>query len=65
MDEVPADVSDRLTTCGVARDPRANFIETTEFFDVDVDQFARPLAFIALDGGLWLNQRQPARAQPV
>ena len=49
MDELPADATSIAPAGAVSRDAMTGANESAELFDIDVDQFAGMLAFIAAD----------------
>src|SRR6516165_2751188 len=64
VDELPAGVL-VPTALSNAGDPVAGTLEAAELFDVDVDQLARPLAFITANRSLRLERAQPVEAQSL
>ena len=47
----------------IAGDPVAGTLEATELLDVDMDQFAGPLAFMTANRGLGLERAQSVESQ--
>ena len=64
MRVLPANPAAIALACAVAGDAMADLIEFTELFDVDVDQFAGPLALVAPHRLGWFQRSEPIEAQP-
>src|ERR1700686_661146 len=65
MDELPADTSAVALAFAVAGDAMADFVETAELFDVDVDHLARLGPLVAADGGGRFQGVDPAQTQAL
>ena len=56
-----ADASGAMMSLVLARDPVANAVDTAQGLDVDMDQFARPLPFVAGRGSSQASLFSPSR----
>src|SRR5260370_41993644 len=62
VDKFPARALTAAIAGAASSDAVANTLETAEFFDVEMDDFAGPLALVARMGFLRLEAGEPAEA---
>jgi hypothetical protein len=65
VDELPVDATVLALACAVAGDAVPYLVELAELFDVDVDEFARPIALVTPRRLSRLQGAQAVEAEPL